>query len=468
MTQTLPPSSDVAATPDAPARTALAPRLATALLEITATEPTANRRWVLKAVCALFAVLVLWACFARLDIVAVAQGALVPQTAVKIVQPAEGGVVREILVDEGDAVQAGQVLVRLDPTVASADNRSARVQLASKRLELRRVESQLTRAPLVRLSDEDPALFAQIQSDAAARIRAKDDARRQEEATLARMDSELQSARETLDKLQRTLPSYQRSAEAYEKLAQEHLVGALASNEKSREYLEKQQDAKAQQATVSSLESSVRSQRARLAQITSEYERGLQAERGQLITHITELDAETRKQGYREGLLELKASQAGIVKDLLTTTLGAVVQPGTVLLTVVPVGEPLIAEVYIDNQDIGFVRKGQMARVKLTAYPFTKYGLLEGTVTNISADAMQSNPDKASRAGGSVANRDAPTSPFKARVELGTQGLSWQGTRLPVAAGMQVVAEIRQGQRSVLEYLLSPVRRVASEAGGER
>jgi hemolysin D len=134
----------------------------------------------------------------------------------------------------------------------------------------------------------------------------------------------------------------------------------------------------------------------------------------------------------------------------------------------VPVGEPLIAEVYIDNQDIGFVREGQAVRVKLAAYPFTKYGLLDGIVTNISADASRMNADQAPQAQENFTNKTPAVSPFKARVRLGNQKLVWNGTSLPVAAGMQVVAEIRQGERTVLEYLLSPVRRVGSEAGQER
>lgn len=168
--------------------------------------------------------------------------------------------------------------------------------------------------------------------------------------------------------------------------------------------------------------------------------------------------------------LELRAPQDGVVKELATTTVGAVVQPGTVLLTLVPREEPLVAEVYVRNQDVGFVREGQSVRIKLAAYPFTKYGILEGTVRTLSADA--------SRVGGAVAagkspgdaNETAPgaQSPFKALVELGRQELHANGLRLPIVAGMRIQAEVREGKRTVLEYLLSPVRQVTDEAGRER
>lgn len=438
----------------------MTPRLATALLEINVTEPSRAPRLVLRAVCVLFAILVVWACVAKLDIVTVAEGHLVPQTAVKIVQPVESGIVREILVAEGDQVSAGQVLARLDPTVAGADRRSAQAQLALKRLELKRVEAQLAGRALVRTTSDDAGIFAQVQADASARMRAQADAVRQEEATGRRMESELLSSRETLAKLERTLGSFEKTAAAYRKLAKEQLVGSLAAEEKQREYIEREQDLKSQEAYVDSLGASLASQRARLAQIESRYRSELQAERVQLGNEVARLDEETLKQGFREGLLELKAPQAGVVKDLATTTSGAVVQPGTVLLTLVPIGEPLVAEVYIRNQDIGFVRESQDVRVKLAAYPFTKYGMLDGRVTTVSADASrQEKPDVAT---------SSDSSPFKARIQLSAQRLSSIGTTLPIAAGMQVQAEIRQGERTVLEYLLSPVQRIAHESALER
>jgi hemolysin D len=125
-----------------------------------------------------------------------------------------------------------------------------------------------------------------------------------------------------------------------------------------------------------------------------------------------------------------------------------------------------MAEVSIENKDIGFVAVDQPVRVKLMAYEFQKYGMLEGTVRNVSADSAVQQDSAANAA----KNRTgaAPEPVFKALIDLGSQRLGANGLELPLAAGMQVSAEIKQGRRTVLEYLLSPVQRVASEAGLER
>jgi len=182
------------------------------------------------------------------------------------------------------------------------------------------------------------------------------------------------------------------------------------------------------------------------------------------VTQINRLEQQLGKLEYQEKLLELRAPQAGVVKSLVTTTIGAVVQPGTVIVTLVPLGEPLLAEVSIENQDIGFVAPKQPVRLKLAAYQFQKYGMLDGVVQTVSADASEQQGGAEGKTAASQSNRTV----FKALIELKTQELDANGLVLSLAAGMQVSAEILQGKRTVLEYLLSPVKRVASEAGMER
>jgi HlyD family secretion protein len=452
----------------APAETkpsTLLPKIRSALFEIASEDPAQAPRWMLRIICMLFLTLVVWSTFAHLDIVAVAQGRLVPQTYVKIVQPSDSGIVREILVKEGDQVREGQVLVRLDATENTADSTASERELAIQQLQIRRIDAELSGAPMTHLPADDALLFGQALSQGKAHRQEFLDSVAQEQAARDRTMKDLLAGEELLSKLEKTLPSYERSAKSYEALAAQKLVGALQAEEKRREALEKSQDLKSQSATVEGLEAAVKFSDRRLIQLKSAYESGLHAERVTAQERVTQLEQEGVKLKFRQGRLELRAPQAGTVKELSTTTIGAVVQPGTVLLSLVPLNEPLLAEVAVENQDIGFVQKGQSVRLKIATFPFQKYGMLEGTVRTLIADASQQSqgnePAKRTPEGNGVPS-------FKAIVALEQQSLKLGATRLPLVAGMQLSAEIVEGERTVLEYLLSPIHRVVSEAGSER
>ena len=164
-------------------------------------------------------------------------------------------------------------------------------------------------------------------------------------------------------------------------------------------------------------------------------------------------------------LINRKAPQAGIVKAPATTSKGALVQPGMVLLTLVPNGEGLLAHrknrVQVKNEHLGFVQTGQLVRIKVAAYPFQKYGLIEGRIQTLAPDAQAPNSQ----------NPNMPQG-YKAIVALDTQFIEPlngnAAQRKALESGMQVVAEIHQGRRTIMEYLLSPVQKVANEAGRER
>ena len=444
----------------------LLPRIRSALSEIAAREPEHAPRWMLWAITGLTAVLLVWSLIARLDIVAVAEGRLVPETYVKIVQPADAGIVREILTREGERVTAGQVLLRLDPTETQADATAVSRELAAQGLQLRRIDAELADAPLVAEVGEDPALYAQAQAQYRAHRQALLDAVAQEQQARERAERELAAASETERKLEQTLPSLERTAQAYEKLAGQQLVGALQAEEQRRFVTERAQDLAAQRATVASLAAAVRQAERRIVQLRSSYASDLHALRADTVLKLTELEQHAAKLRYRTAHLELRAPAAGTVKELATTTVGTVVQPGTVLLSLVPAHEPLRAEVAVQNQDIGFVRAGQGVRLKLATYPFQRYGMLDGTVETVIADASVN--DRRPASSGAAGGATADSSSYRAIIRLASQELRADTQSLPLAAGMQLTAEIIEDQRTVMEYLLSPVQRMVSEAGRER
>ncbi|MFZ5556094.1 MAG: HlyD family type I secretion periplasmic adaptor subunit [Pseudomonadota bacterium] len=436
------------------------------LLAIQESPSAKLPRTVLHCVVALFGILLLWAIFGKLDIVAVAEGRLVPQTYVKIVQPAEAGIVQEILVREGQSVEAGQILMRMDAKLTEADARTLRNEHELKRLQLRRIDAELAGVPMRAEAGDAPELYAQVASQYAARRQAYQDALAQEQATLAKTRHDLQAAEELARKLRETLPTYRKSAAAFEKLGQDGFYSPLAVEEKQRDRIEKEQDLRAQEATVASLRAMLAASEKKLAQITSNYRADLQNERVETESQFRKLRDELEKIEHKAALLSLRAPQRGVIKDLATHTIGTVVSPGTVLMTLVPHDEPLQAEVYVKNEDVGFVHRDQRVKLKLSAYPFQKYGMMDGTVVHVGPDAAD-QPGSQGKPGGD-ASEGTPGLRYKALVRLDAQHLETDGKRLRLSPGMQVIAEIHQGQRTVMEYLLSPVQKAFQEAGRER
>ena len=438
------------------------------LLRIQEKPPAPLAGWVLRLIVALLVAALLWATFGPLDVVAVAEGKLVPSGYLKIVQPAEQGVVKEILVREGETVKEGQVLMRMDAVVSDADGRALAVDFHNKRIALRRVDAQLADRPLRREAADPAETYAQAEAQHAANTNAYRNALGQEQAVLEKARHDAASAEAVRAKLLQVLPHYREQERAFEKLSNDGFAGRLMYTDKQRERIEKEQDLKTQESIIASAAANISQSEKRLAQISADYRRQLQAERFELAPQVERLREELAKQKHRNELLELRAPQAGTVKDLATHTAGTVAAPGTILMTIVPAGERLRAEVWVSNDDIGFVRAEQPVRVKLAAFQFQKYGMVDGFVAQVSADATES-PNANTRSGG-LPGRERPAGAlaFRALVDLKSDALESDGERYPLAPGMQVLAEIHLGERTVMEYLLSPVRKAFHEAARER
>jgi hemolysin D len=438
------------------------------LLAIQESPPARLPSAVLYSVSGLAGLLLVWAVFGKLDIVASAEGRLVPQTYVKIVQPSDAGIVQEILVREGDTVKAGQTLLRMDTRLARADEQSIKGELSIKSLQLRRIDAELAGVPLLRKADDPQDLFGQVSAQYRDRRQAYVDAVGQQTEALNRTQHDYDSAIEVLAKLRETAPMLKQQADAMADLGKEGYVAQLSVQDKQRDALEKARDLRAQEATVAGLRAAIAQARQQLSQIGSKYRSDLQNERIEAQGQYDKLSQDWVKQEHRTGLLELKAPQAGIVKDLATHTIGTVVSPGTVLLSIVPENEPLVAEVMIKNDDVGFVYPQQKVKVKLAAYPFEKYGLLEGQVSHIGPDASEPQPNSKDSGNKDGNNTSPPQLTYKALVSLDTQMLQARGEQLKLVSGMQVVAEINQGQRTVMDYLLSPVSKTLHDSARER
>lgn len=440
-----------------------------ALLQLQRNPPHPLAHAVLYALLGLLALLLIWSAIGELDIVAVAEGKLVPASYLKIVQPAEQGIVREILVQEGEPVKAGQVLMRMDTAYSEADRKALLSDYHGKRLTLRRIDAQLADRPLYRENEDPPELYEQVSAQYNANVTAYRNALSQERSVLERARHDLAAAERVKAKLVRTLPHYRERETAFDKLAERGYSGRIEANERTQERIEKEQDLLVQESVIQAARAAIAQSEKHIAQITADYLRELQADRVEATLQLERLRQELTKLQHRQELLELKAPQDGVVKDLATHTIGTVTSPGTILMTLVPKGEPLRAEVWVGNRDIGFVRIGQPVKLRLAAFQFQKYGLVDGTVVLVGADAA----DRQSRSGSPSDGEEEefPSSSqlaYRTLIDLKSSYLDSDGRRYELTAGMQVSAEIKLGTRTVLEYLLSPLRKAFHEAGRER
>jgi len=435
------------------------------LLAIERRPPHPAARLTLALLLGLFGVGLLWATLGTLDIVAVAEGKLVPTSYLKIVQPTEAGIVKEILVHEGQRVAANEVLLRMDAVATEADRDQVLVDYRAKGLALRRIDAQLTGQAFKKTADDPADLYAQAFAHYQANRHAHEREVAEARDTLDKTRHELSAAEQIQAKLADILPHYREQEAAYAQLGEQGYVAKFQVSEKARDRIEKEQDGQAQLAIIRAAKSTLAEAKQHLKRIEAEYRQQLQAERTDTLTLLDKLKQELGKQEHRHNLMELKAPQAGIVKDLATHTPGTVVQPGTVLMTLVPDHDPLKAEVWVSNQDIGFVHADQTAQIKLAAYPFQKYGLLNGKVSHVSADAQDNAPAESNPSDRAKSEQGLR---YRTLILLDQQTLEGAGQVHELTAGMQVTAEIHLGKRTVLQYLLSPVRKAFHEAGRER
>src|SRR5262249_2781458 len=246
------------------------------LLRIQHKPPPPLAGWMLRLLVALLAGVLAWSVFGRLDIVAVADGKLVPSSYLKIVQPAEQGIVKEILVREGEKVEPGQVLIRMDAALTDADMKSIQAEYDNKRLALRRIDAQLAGGSLAREEGDPPGLFEQVSAQHIANVRAYENALAQEKALLAKARHDLAAAQATKEKLQQVLPHYIEQERAFEKLSKDGFAGRIMYTDKQRERIEKEQDLRTQEFTIRSNQALIEQSEQKIAQITADYRRQLQ------------------------------------------------------------------------------------------------------------------------------------------------------------------------------------------------
>jgi len=412
------------------------------------------------AIMALFIIALLWASFGKVDIVAVAQGRIVVSERTKLVQPLERSVVKRVLVQDGDRVQAGQPLVELDPTVASADKAATDEQVKAAQSDALRAHAILAAmsSGQQRPKANYPANWStEDTSSAQAQLTAEWTDINAKLAKLAseinRRQAEISTAREMIVKLEATVPLARQREHDVIELAKEGYMPTHTGQDKTRERIELERDLATQRARLIEAQAALRESESARTAFSAETRRTLSDREAQADFKHQQASQDQAKAGQREKLTVLTAPVSGTVQQLAIHTTGGVVTEAQTLMVIVPEGAQVTAEVTMENKDVGFVNAGQKAEIKLETFPYTRYGTVPATVSRVSADAV---------------NDEKRGALFPATLVLKATQIDVDGKSIRLSPGMNLTAEIKTGQRRVIEFLLSPIQRAGNESLRER
>jgi hemolysin D len=429
-----------------------------AALEIMEKPPSPGLRYLMLALCSLFAIALLWSFFGRVDVVAVASGKTLPIANVKVIQAMEIGVVRTIHVRNGERVRKGQLLIELDNTMAGADEAQATRGLLSARIARARNDALLDhlagRPARFVAPPGTPAQVARTQNIVISSAVAEYEAERASLAqSRAERNAELTGSLAEIEKLKQTLPLIDQQLDARKQLSARGHYPKLKVLEYEQLRVEHLQNIEVQQSVAAKARAAIGNIDAQVARLRQTFAKTASTEMATAEDESSLRGEDLRKSERRRSLQQLRSPVDGIVQQLVVHTVGGVVQPAEPLMVIVPSGSEVAVEAQILNKDIGFVREGQPVRVKLEAFPFTDYGLIEGVVETISRDAI---PDEKI---GLV---------YATRIRLERNYIEIGGRRQPIGPGMAVQAEVKTGERRIIQYLLSPISQTVAEAGRER
>lgn len=457
-----------------------------AALEILDTPPAPQPVALMLALCAFFVAALAWSFFGRLDVHAVAQGKIEASGRSKVIQPLDAGKVLRLAVENGQRVKAGDLLVEFDPTEAQADERALADALLASHAEMTRRHAGVQAASLQGAIDVATKIPWEVEIPRLVRQR--------EEAVLAADLSQLAS---TLGNLDRQIAQRRASRERLDaSIAYElKLIDTLQERVSIRDTLVRRDagprvnliDA---QETLQRAQSQLASDQGQLAETDAAIDE-LASEKAKVVSQFvadyegkradTERKADDLAQQLAKARAKLERTRLlapidGSVQQLAVTTVGQVVMPGQQLMIVVPTEGDLQVEVYMSNVDIGFVALGQEAAIKVDAFPFTRYGTLHGHVVRIATDAVDEQDARRAQANATSLTNAANTNPptgqqnfvFPVTLSLDERAMRIESTVIPLSPGMTVTAEVKTESRRVIDYIFSPLAKIASEALRER
>jgi len=410
-------------------------------------------RGLLRIVAGAMLVMIVWAAFAPIDEITRGDARVVPTTQLQIIQSVDGGVVETLLVKEGQVVEAGQLLLRVDPTrfVSNMlESRAGQTALQAKALRLEALTRGTAFTPPAGLMKEAPDVVAQelrLYESRKAEISAQTSIY---QSQLMQRQQELNEVRARRDQAERSLELMTKELNATRPMVATGAVSEVEVLRLEREVARLRGDREQSTAQISRVQSAIQEATSKINEVQLTSRNTMSAELSDTMSKLASLTQGGLALQDKVKHADIKSPVRGTVKRLLVNTVGAVVQPGKEVVEVVPLDDALILEVQIAPKDIGFLRPQQEAMVKFSAYDFSIYGGLAAEVFLIGADSVLDEKGNAF---------------YHVRVRTKKTSL---GPNLPIIPGMVAQVDIMTGKKTVLSYLLKPVLRAKANALTER
>lgn len=391
----------------------------------------------------------LWASLAQVDEITRGQGRVIPSSKVQLVQAAEPSTIEAILVRSGQTVKKGQLLVRFDDTTSSSELGQLQAEterLSASAARLNR-ETGVAGGCVGESCLDEARLQAARQSAQRSRVGALS-------AAVEQRRRDLGEAQATVASLESSLKLAQDQVNMIRPLAEKNIVPQTELLSAQRELVDVRGRRDAARQGASRASAAIREAQAQMSESQFQYRQDALNERSQINTKIAVNEQTMRGAQGRLSRTEIRSPVAGVINDVQVTTVGGFLNAGQKIMQIVPMGDKLLIEARVAPGDIAFIKIGDRANVKVTAYDFSIYGGLSGKVAQVSADSIYDEVERQAY--------------FTVIVETDRAYLLKAGKRLPITPGMICDVEIMTGRKSVLSYLLKPVIKARSEALTER
>ena len=410
----------------------------------------------LFVIAAFFVIFFAWASWAELDEVTRGEGKVIPSSQIQVVQNLEGGIVAEIPVREGAIVEPGEVLVRIDDVRAASELRESRQRYLALQGALSRLRAEVDDVP-VAFAPEIMTEAAGVAQSEGALYRARKEALQSELEILrsqaAQREQELTELATRLGQLERSHALALEELEITEPLAASRVVSRVQLLRLEREVNDLAGELEATRLAVPRVEAALREATRRIDERQLSFRAEAQRELTAVQAEAAALQEVITAEADMLSRTEVRSPVRGTVKQLFVNTVGGVIQPGADLVEIVPLEDNLLVEAKVRPADIAFLRPGQPAVVKVTAYDFAIYGGLDAVVEDISADTITDERGE---------------SFYRVRVRTNESALHEAGEPLPIIPGMTTQVDILTGEKTVLDYLLKPILRAKERALRER